>query len=139
MILRSQSERVTVDSFGGGIGMMLVRLHVVEVPSIPFAESVLSVKTEQGSCDGILTINIDMLVSVIRIVEVFVVGRVRIVVTTDKPDEFLDCVVERQLDSRIRTRHGFLALELHLLDQILVRELGELLSLIRIKVHIVDP
>ena len=118
---------------------MLVRLNVVEVSSVAYAESVLSVESEKSRGDGVATVVVNMLVGVVRVIKVLVARGVRVVITTDEPDKFLNRVVKGELDGGVASAHRLFTLELNLLNEVLMRELGELLALIGVKVDIVDP
>lgn len=60
-------------------------------------------------------------------------------VALDNPHELLDGVVEVQLNLVRRGRDRLRARELQLLNQILVRLLGEPAALLRVEVHVVNP
>ena len=55
MLLRSQSKAVYVDTSVRGTGVVLERLDYVEVAALTLRETVLAVKLEFGSYDGVLT------------------------------------------------------------------------------------
>jgi len=60
-------------------------------------------------------------------------------VALDHPHKLLDGVVEVQLDLVRRGRDRLRARELELLNQVLVRLLGEPATLLRVEVHVVNP
>ena len=55
MLFRSQGEGIDVDSRVRGTGVVLVRLHLVEVGTFTLREPILTVKLQLGSNDGVLS------------------------------------------------------------------------------------
>ena len=231
MLLGLEREGVHVDAHRRRAGVVLVRLHVVEVASLALREAVLAVELELGDLDRVLARALDARVEedlgeqvvgrvleerrlvvavrarvgvepagaaqrralldtqtrevgargtitrrrrhddrrgtatqraasqhvehdtlrgeVVGVVERLASvhlgdrhrGRLRAVderVALADPDELLHRVVEVELDLVARARDGLGARELQLLDEVLVRLLGEAAALLRVEVHIVD-
>ncbi len=156
MLLGLEGERVHVDTNGRDVGVVLVRLDLVEVATLTDLETVVAVELEEGSHRGVLaghTLNAgnrvtrlkDRAIPPVRVVERLlalpgvddgvITGDVR--VTLDNPDELLTGVVEVELDLVGRGGHGLTASVLEHLNEVLVGHLGELAALIRVEVHVV--
>jgi len=152
-----ERERVHVDADRGDVRVVLVRLDQVEVLALTLVEAVVSIELDLRRYDGVLARHaLDTRNRVARfhyraVPEVRVVERLltivgvndRIVarderVALDDPDEFLRGVVEVEFDLVRRARDRFTARELELLNQVLVRDLGEAAALIRVEVDVVD-
>ena len=156
VLLRLEGERVHVDAHRGDVRVVLVRLDQVEVLALALAEAVVAVELDLRRHDGVLARHAlhtrhgvagleDGAVEPVRVVErlLALVGIHRRIagdeaVALDDPDKLLRGVVEVELDLVRRGRHGLTARELELLDQVLVRDLGEAAALIRVEVDVVD-
>ena len=228
MLLRLERKGIHVDTHGRGASVVLVRLDAIEVATLAFRETVLSVELELGNLHGVLAGALDTRLEdnlgqqvvggcsehfltlvgarvqprgtaqrrtkgqtdtgqvragrttdgcgghntatellgaadrtagqdignntlrgeVIRVVErlatvdlrdeVLVGGAVHEGVTLDNPHEFLDGVVEVQLDLVAGRGDALSASELQLLNQILVSLLGKAASLLSVQVDVVD-
>ena len=157
MLLWLESERVHVDANRWDVGVVLVRLDPVEVVAIANREAVVAVELEETSDGRVLaghTLNTSdgvtrlehAAVPPVRVVErlltlpwvddVVVARHER--VTLDDPDELLAWVVEVQLELVGRGGDRLTASELQNIDEVLVRDLGELATLIRVEVDVVD-
>jgi len=157
VLLGLEREGVHVDADGGDVGVVLVRLHQVEVAALALRETVVAVELDLGRHDRVVAGHaLDAGHGVARlqhgaIPPVGVVERLLALpgvddgvvaaderVALDNPHQLLRGVVEVQLDLVRGGRHGLAARELQLLDQVLVRDLGEAAALIRVEVDVVD-
>ena len=156
-MLRLEREGVYVDTSRGDIGVVLVRLDPVEVVAVTDSESVVAVELDERGDDGVVArhaLNTGHTVTRLQHGAVPPVGEVegllalpgvddRVVarhegVALDNPDELLARVVEVELDLVGRGRDGLAASELEGVDQVFVRDLGELAALIRVEVDVVN-
>ncbi len=163
MLLRLEGEGVHVDTNGRDVGVVLVRLHQVEVLALTLRETIVTVELDLGGYNGVLTgftdgaDGISRAIIPVRVVEGLVtrdgrttdsdrtrraieagiIAAVNERVTLDNPHEFLGGVVEVHLDLVGRRSDGFTTSELELLDEVLVGDLGETTTLIRIEVDVV--
>ena len=157
MLLRLEGKRVHVDADSWDVGVVLVRLNQVEVVAVANLEAVVAVELEERGDDWVLTGHaLDASDGVTRL-EHGAVPPVRVVerlltlpwvddgivardvrVALDDPHELLAWVVEVQLQLVGRRGDGLRARVLEDVDQVLVRDLGELAALIRVEVDVVD-
>ena len=156
MLLGLEGKRVDVDADRGDVRVVLVRLHQVEVAALTLIEPVVAVELDLGRHDRVAARHAldardrvarleHRAVEPVRVVEGLetLVGVHRAIarderVALDNPDKLLRGVVEVELDLVGRARHGLTARELELLDQVLVRDLGEAAALIRVEVDVID-
>ena len=157
MLLRLQGERVDVDTNGRDVGVVLVRLDPVEVVAVTNLEAVVSVKLQQGSDGRVLASHafdtgdrvtrlqdravppvgvVERLLSLPRVDDVVIAADER--VTLNNPDKLLARVVEVQLQLVGRRGDRLTTSELEDINQVLVRDLGELAALISVEVDVVD-
>jgi len=157
VLLRLEGKGIHIDTHGRDVGVVLVRLHQVEVATLTLVESIVTVELDLGSHDRVVTSHAFHTGDAVPRLEDGTVPPVRVVerlltlerlddgiiaadkgITLDHPHELLARVVEVQLDlvggagDRLRTG------ELQLLDQVLVRDRGEASALIRVEVDVVD-
>ena len=137
--------------------MVLVRLDLVEVASLANLEPVVAVELEQGSDGGVVAgkaLHAGHGVARLQAGAVPPIGVVEGLlalpgvddtviarnegVALDNPDELLARVVEVQLQLVGRRGDGLTASELENINQVLVRDLGELAALVRVQVDVVD-
>ena len=116
--------------------MVLEGLHQREVVAVAHAEPVVTIQLEQGSrhrvhCE-VRVGNGGHLV-----VEPVLGGG--LVVALQGPHKLLHGVIEVQLQLLVGTREGLLTSELQLLDQVLVRQLGEPAALVGIQEDVIHP
>ena len=157
MLLRLESEGVHVDTDGGDVGVVLVRLHFVEVAALANLETIVAVELEESSdarvatshalntSDGVTRLQ-DGAVPPIGEVEGLLplpgvddgISTVNEGVALDNPDELLARVVEVELQLVGGRSDGLTASELENIDEVLVAYLGELTTLIRVEVDVVD-
>jgi hypothetical protein len=157
VLLRLESKGVHVDTNGRAVGVVLVGLDQVEVVTVTHRESVVAVELEErrdnrvatrhalNTCNGVTRLQ-GRAVPVVRVVEglLAIPGANDSViarhegVTLDHPHELLARVVKVQLQLVGAGGDGLTARELEDVDQVLMRHLGELASLIRVQVDIVD-
>ena len=156
VLLGLESKRVHVDTRGRHVGVVLEGLHLVEIASLATLEPVVAVQLQKGVHGGVLagkTLHAsqrvprlqDGAVPPIGVVEgllalpgvdhVVIARHERI--TLDNPDEFLARVVKVQLQLVGGGRDRLTTRELQGLDEVLVGHLGELATLIRVKVDVV--
>jgi len=157
VLLGLEGERVDVDADGGDVRVVLVGLHKVEVVALARLEAIVAVELEESRDDGVLASHaLDTRDGVARLEDAAVppVGEVEGLlalplandvigarderITLDNPHELLARVVEVELELVGRRRDGLRARELERLDEVLVRDLGELAALVRVEVDIVD-
>ncbi len=157
MELRGEGEGVHVDTSGGDVGVVLVRLHLVEVATLTDLEAIVAVELEEGRDTRVAaghTLNTGDRVTrlehgavpPVRVVEgllaepgVSDIGITRGEVSAlHNPDELLARVVEVELDLVGGGSDGLATSELEHVDEVLVRDLGELAALISVEVDVVD-
>ena len=156
MLLGLESERVDVDTNSGDVGVVLVRLHFVEVATLAHLETIVTVELEERSdariatshalntSDGVARLQ-DGAVPPIGEVERLLslpgvddgISAVSEGITLHNPDELLARVVEVELELVGRGSDGLTASELEDVDEVLVTDLGELATLIRVEVDVV--
>ena len=156
MLLRLESERVNVDTDSGDVGVVLVGLDQVEVVAVANLEAVVAVQLQEGrdsrvlashtfnTGDGVTRLQ-NGAVPPVRVVEGLltlplvddgvIAGNVG--VTLDNPYQFLAGVVEVELQLVSAGGDGLTASELQDIDEVLVRDLGELAALIRVQVDVI--
>ena len=157
MLLGLKSERVDVDANGWDVRVVLEGLDPVEVGTLTDLEPVVAVELEERRDDGVLASHAlntrdgvarlkNRAVPPVRVVEGLlalpavddrVIAR-RERITLNNPDKLLARVVEVELELVRRRRDRLLARELERLNEVLVRDLGELAALVRVKVDVVN-
>ncbi len=157
VLLRLQGKRVDVDADRRDVGVVLVRLHPVEVLALADRETVVAVELQERSDDGVLARHALHASDGVARLQAGPVPPVGVVegllalertddgviardegVTLDNPHKLLAGVVEVQLDLVGGGGDGLTARELQHVDQVLVGDLGELAALIRVQVDVVD-
>ena len=157
MLLGLEGKRVHIDASGGHIGVVLERLDLVEIAALAHLEAIVAVELEERSDDWVLAAHTleagvgvrglqDGAVPPIGVVERLLalpgvdggIIACHEAVALDNPDELLARVVEVQLELVGRGGDGLTASELQALNQVLVRDLGELAALISVEVDVVD-
>ena len=137
--------------------MVLVRLDLVEIAALTNLEPVVAVELEQGrdarvlarhalnTRDGVARLQHGPVPPVAEVERLGALPRVRdrVVaadegVALDNPHELLARVVEVELQLVGAGGDGLLTRELENVDQVLVGDLGELATLIRVEVDVVD-
>jgi len=157
VLLRLEREGVHVDANRRHVGVVLVRLDLVEVASLAALEPVVAVELEErvdnrvvarealNARDGVARLEyrpvppvgvVERLLALPRVDDGVIAADEG--VALDDPDELLAGVVEVQLQLVAGGRDGLTACELERLDQVLVGDLGELAALIRVEVDVVD-
>ena len=157
MLLGLEGERVDVDANRGDVGVVLVRLDLVEVASLAHREPVVTVELdERGDArvlarhalharDGVARLQhgpvppvgeVEGLLTLPRQGDRSVAADER--VALDNPHQLLAGVVEVQLQLVGRGRDGLAARELQHVNQVLVGDLGELAALVRVQVDVVN-
>ena len=132
-VLGLEGEGVDVDARRRRGRVVLVRLHEVEVAALTLRETILAVELDLGDGRRVAEGRIGVAPRGVRDgVAVNVAG------VLDNPDNLLARVVEGELDLVGRGRDGFRARELELLDEVLVGNLGEAATLLRVEVDVVD-
>jgi len=157
VLLGLEGERVDVDADRGAVGVVLVGLDQVEVGTLTNGEAVVAVELDERRDDGVVARHAlhtgdgvagleDGAVPVVGVVE----GLLALVgaddgviaghegVTLNNPDELLARVVEVELELVGAGRDGLTARELENIDEVLVGDLGELATLVRVEVDVVD-
>jgi len=156
VVLGGDGEGVAVDTGGGYVGEVLEGLYQVEVITGALLESVVAVELDEGRNNGVNTggtLNKGVGVARVKdggVPEIGVVERLLAVVLVDNgvvaanevialyyPCQELDGVVEVHADLVGGGGDALLASELELLDEVLVRALGELAALIGIEVDVI--
>ena len=157
MLLRLESEGVDVDADRGHVGVVLVRLHLVEVAAFADLEAIVAVELEQGSHDRVATSHtfyasdgvtrlqhgavppigeVEGLLALPGVDNSVIARHERIAL--DNPHELLARVVEVELQLVAGAGDGLSTSELQGLNQILVRHLRELAALISVEVDVID-
>jgi len=157
VLLGLERKGVHVDTDSGDVGVVLVRLDQVEVLAFTLVKSVMAVELDLGRHDRVVARQalhtghgvarlqhgaippIGVVVALLALVGVD--GGIRAVnkrITLNNPHELLARVVEVHLDLVGRGGHRLTAGELQLLNQVLVRDLGEAAALIRVQVDVVN-
>ena len=156
MLLRLERERVHVDAHGRHVGVVLVGLHQVEVLALTLGEPIVAVELHLRSHDGVLARQAlhagyrvarleHRAVEVVGVVEgllALVGANHRVVARHERvalhdPHQLLGGVVQVELDLVGRRGHRLAASELELLNQVLVRHLGEAAALVSVQVDVV--
>jgi len=157
VLLRLESEGVDVDTNRRDVGVVLVRLDLVEVAAFADLEAIVAVELDEGSDDRVLaghTLNAgdgvarleDRAVPPVREVERLlalpgeddgILARDE-GVALDNPHKLLAGVVEVELELVGGRGDGLTASELEDVDEVLVGDLGELAALIRVEVDVVN-
>ena len=156
MLLWLQGKRVHVDAHSRNVGVMLVRLNQVKVVAVTDLEAIMAVQLQQGSDDRVATGHalhtgngvarlqngavppvrvVKRLLTLPRVNDVVVAGDEG--VALDDPDQLLARVVEVQLQLVGRRSNGLTASELQDINQVLMRDLGELATLVGVQVDVV--
>jgi hypothetical protein len=155
--LRGEGERVDVHTDGRDVGVVLVRLHLVEIATLADLETIVAVELEESSDDRVLAghaLNasdgvtgledspippigeVERLLALPGVDDGVITRHVR--VALDNPDELLNGVVEVELDLVGGGSDGLSTSELEDVDEVLVGDLGELAALIGIEVDVVN-
>ena len=156
MLLGLESEGVHVDTHGRHVGVVLERLHLVEIAALANLEPVVAVELEQGSdarvlarhalhaSDGVARLQHGAVPPVGEVEGLLSLPAVdhRVVarhegVTLHNPHQLLARVVEVQLELVGGAGDGLGTSELEGLNQVLVGHLGELATLVRVQVDVV--
>ena len=156
MVLGGDGEGVAVDARGGYVGEVLEGLYQVEVITGALLEAIVAVELDESGYYRVNTggtLNERVRVARVKdggVPEIGVVERLLAVVLVDNgvvaadeiitlyyPREELNGVVEVHADLVGGGRDALLASELELLDEVLVRALGELATLISVKVDVI--
>ena len=157
MLLGLESKRVNVDADSWDVGVVLVWLDQVEVSALTNLEAVVTVELEESGNNWVATSHafdtgnrvarlehgavppvrvVEWLLTLPWVDDVVVARHER--VALDDPDELLAWVVEVELELVGRRGDGLTASELEDVDEVLVRDLGELAALISVEVDVVD-
>jgi hypothetical protein len=157
VLLGVEGEGIDVDTNGRDVGVVLVRLDLVEVAALALLETIVTVELDLGNDGRVLaghTLNTgdgvtrleDCAIPPVRVVEGLltlpgvdhgVITRDE-GITLDNPDELLDGVVVVELELIGGRGDRLAASELEDLNEVLVRDLGELTTLISIKVDVIN-
>ena len=145
MLLRTERKGIAIQSLlftrasvNGLIEtrVVLVRLDTAEVVRLTLiVRAILTVDLERLLVDrrNILRKRLqDSSIQRLGIIAVGLRGRL------NNPDEFLDRVIERQIDAVVRRRDSLILVELGLFNEILVGVLGHTTALLRIKIDLID-
>jgi len=157
VLLWLEGKRVNVDADRGDVGVVLVWLNQVEVSALTNLEAVVTVELEESGNNWVATSHaldtgnrvarlehgavppvrvVEWLLTLPWVDDVVVARHER--VALDDPDELLAWVVEVELELVGRRGDGLTASELENVDEVLVRDLGELAALISVEVDVVD-
>ena len=156
MLLGLQSKAVHVDTHCRDVGVVLVRLHQIEVCTLAHLETVVAVQLQQSSDHGVLAghaLHAGDAVAALQacavppvgVVEglLTLVGANHVVIAAHEaialhdPDQLLHRVVEVQLQLVAAAGDALAASELQHINQVLVAHLGELPALIGVQVDVV--
>ena len=157
MLLGLQGKRVNVDADRGDVGVVLIRLNQVEVVAVANLEAVVTVELEERGDGRVLAGHaldagnrvtrlehraippvrvVERLLALPLVDDGIIARHVR--VTLNDPDKLLARVVEVQLQLVGRRGDRLLTSVLEDINQVLVRDLGELAALIGVEVDVVD-
>ena len=157
MLLWLEGKRVHVDADRWDVGVVLVGLNQVEVGTLANREAVVTVELEKRGDDWVLARHaldtgdgvarlehgavppvrvVEWLLTLPWVDDVVVARHERIAL--DDPDKLLAWVVEVELELVGRRGNRLTTSELEDIDEVLVRDLGELAALIRVEVDVVD-
>ena len=156
VLLGLEREGIHVDAHRGDVGVVLVRLHLVEIATLAHLEAIVSVQLEQRryyrvlarhalhTGHGVARLHHGAVPPVAEVEGLLTLPGVhdRVVarregVALHHPDQLLARVVEVELQLVGARRNGLRARELQRLNQVLVRHLGELAALVRVQVDVV--
>ena len=156
VVLRGDGERVHVDARGRHVREVLVRLYPVEVVAAALLEAVVAVELDEGRHYGVVAgeaLNqsvrvarledgavprigvVERLLAVVRVHGGIVAADE--VITLYNPRQELHGVVEVHAQLVGRGSDRLLTSELELLDEVLMRVLGELAALISVEVDVI--
>ena len=156
VLLRGQGKGIHVDTHGGHVGVVLVGLHLVEIASLADGEAVVAVQLDQGSHHGVLASHalyasqgvsrlghgpvppigvVERLLALPGVHHVVIARHIGIAL--HHPHQLLTGVVEVQLQLVGGGVDGLSPSELQHLNQVLVRHLGELATLISVQVDVI--
>jgi hypothetical protein len=160
VLLWVKSKGVHVNTNSRDVGVVLVRLHFIEIAALTHLESVMAVELEESRCNRVLashTLNtshgvtrvLDSAVPEVRVVErllTLVVSNVAVSsiiainegITLDNPDELLARVVEVELDLVAGGSDGFATSELEGFDEVFMGNLSELAALFSVEEDVVN-
>jgi hypothetical protein len=157
VLLRLEGEGVDVHTDSRDVGVVLVRLHFVEVATLANLEAIVTVELEESGDNRVATshaLNAGDGVARLEDRAVPPVGKVEGLLTLpgvddgiravnervalDNPHKLLARVVEVELELVGRRCDGLTASELEDVDEVLVGHLGELAALISVEVDVVD-
>jgi hypothetical protein len=157
VLLRLEGEGVHVDTDGRDVGVVLVRLHFVEVATLTNRETIVTVELDERGDHRVATSHTlnagngvarleDRAVPPVREVERLLAlpgesdqGVARHEgIALDNPHKLLTRVVEVELELVGGRGDGLTTSELEDVDEVLVGDLGELTTLISVEVDVVD-
>jgi len=154
VLLWADGKRVNVDTWAQwNVGVVLVWLHQVEVIAKASTEPIVTVQLKLGHLNWVTSKVGEAVVKCqaaedISVVRPLVVSKNTLkvvdlalanqIIVLDNPDQLLHWVVEVQADLVGSVADALLTSELQLLNQVLVRDLGEAATLISVKVDVVN-
>ncbi len=156
MVLGVEGKRVDVDADRGDVGVVLEGLDQVEVLALTLIEAIVAVELDLGDNRGVLarkTLHtrdgvaglerravepVGEVERLLALVEVHRGVARREGIALGDPDQLLARVVEGHLDLVRAGRNRLRARELELLDEVLVGDLREAATLLRVEVDVVD-
>ena len=157
MLFRLERKAVYVNTNSWDVGVVLVWLNQVEVGTLANREAVVTVELEKRGDDWVLARHaldtgdrvarlkhgaippvrvVEWLLTLPWVDDVVIARDKR--VALDDPDELLAWVVEVELELVGRRGDRLTTSELEDIDEVLVRDLGELAALISVEVDVVD-
>jgi len=158
VVFGGKGEGIYVDTSGGYVGVVLVRLDEVEVAAFTFIEAVVSVKFDESGDNGVvasLSVGEGGAVATVEDGAVPPVGVVEALlsfpaindgavaadegVALDDPYKFLNGVVEVKTDLVAAAADAFVASELKLFDEVFVGELGHATAFFGVEVDVIYP
>ena len=134
MLLRLQGEGIHVDAnVGWHVLVVLEWLHQVEVGATANSETVLAVQLQLSINNAVHTVSGAVVGPVVA------GGHTQDGVTLNDPNQLFNGMIKVQLHALAQASDGLITSELELLNEVLMRQLGEAAALVSVQEDIVNP